>query len=838
MTSSASPIRTFTGAALSQIAFPLGGIGTGTVSLGGRGNLQDWEIFNRPGKGSTLFKTFCALRVAPKGGKAVSRVLEREYLPPFSSALGFRNHQLAGLPRFREATFRGEYPFAWIDFEDAAVPAAVSLEAYNPFIPMDVESSSIPGLILNFRIRNTSAVPVSMSLLATMLNPAGAPRRELAGLAWGIEDERIAEFVRRGVCENVHRKADGAEGVFFAPKDIPATDARHGTAALTTPWPHVKVATAIPRGGWWDGLERLWRGFADRGDFPETHGAIECRWEPGALCLSADLAPGEVVVLPVHIHWHFANAMMWGGDKAVHARTYVSKQFADAWDAVRTTNANLARLERGTREWHRTFFASSLPPEVLDAASSQLCILRSPTVMRLADGNIFAWEGCNDMEGSCAGNCTHVWNYEQALAQLFPELERTMRGIEFGPSLREDGAMTFRCEAPIGAGNTFFDKTPPCVDGQMGGVMQAYRDWQLSGDDAWLRSLWPNIRRALEYAWTAPNGWDPNKDGVIEGVQHNTYDIEFYGPNTMLGSVYLGALRAAEEMARHLGDDAKAREYRAIYDSGRARTERELWNGEHFIQTVDVAPGVTVPKHLITPGTEAAPFPKYQYGLGCLSDQLLGQWEAHCYGLGHILDSEKVRTALAAVYRNNFRTSLRDVDSVERVFAFQDEAGLLLCTWPGGGRPALPFVYCDEVWTGIEYQVAAHLIYEGMVQEGLDIVSAVRARYDGIRRNPWDEIECGHHYARALASWSLIQALSGARYSAVEQSLTLDPRLPQPFRSVVALGTGWGEIIIENGTATLVIRHGTVTLRRFGIAAAPQDFAPRTLRAGDRIATR
>lgn len=830
-------IRSFTGPGLAQIAFPLGGIGTGTVSLGGRGNLQDWEIFNRPGKGDQLFKTICALRVQPQGGMPLSRVLEREHLPPFSGALGFRNNMLTGLPRFREATFRGEYPFAWIDFADPAVPALVSLEAYNPFIPMDVASSSIPGLILNYRIRNPAPVPLSVSLLATMLNPVGAPTRELAGLTWGIEDKRIEEFTRHGLCENIHRKQDGAEGVFFAAKDLPADDARHGSAALSTPWPQVKVATVIRRGPWWDGFELLWRGFAERGEFPERHETIDARWDPAALCLSADLEPGAEVVLPVHIHWHFANVKMWGGDRAAPARTYVARQFTDAWDAVRATNANLARLESGTRDWHRAFFASNLPAAVLDAASSQLSTLRSPTVMRLDDGNIFAWEGCNDSEGSCAGNCTHVWNYEQALAQLFPELERTMRGIEFGPSMRDDGAMTFRCEAPIGANNTFLDQTPPCVDGQMGAVMQAYHDWQLSGDDAWLLSLWPNIKRALEYAWTG--GWDPNQDGVIEGVQHNTYDIEFYGPNTMLGSIYLGALRAGEEMARHLGEPTKADEYHRIYESGRARIERELWNGEFFIQTIEVAPGVTVPKHLVTPGTEAKPFPKYQYGSGCLSDQLIGQWEAHVSGLGYVLDPVKVKAAIAAVHRHNFRSSMRDIASVQRAFALLDEAGLLLCSWPNGGRPALPFVYCDEVWTGIEYQVAAHLIYEGLVAEGLEIVTATRARYDGIRRNPWDEIECGHHYARALSSWSLITALSGARYSAVDQSLTFDPKLAEPFRSVVTMGSAWGAVSIENGIATLEVHHGSVTLRRFGLVSEPKAFAaPLTLRAGDRCSSR
>jgi hypothetical protein len=245
--------------------------------------------------------------------------------------------------------------------------------------------------------------------------------------------------------------------------------------------------------------------------------------------------------------------------------------------------------------------------------------------------------------------------------------------------------------------------------------------------------------------------------------------------------------------------------------------------------------GLTVPPHLRNPGDPTTP--KYQYGDGCLSDQLLGQWEAHVCGLGHILDPDKVRGALAAVHRHNFKRSLRDVASVQRAFGLQDEAGLVLCTWPRGGRPKLPFVYSDEVWTGVEYQVAAHLIYEGLVDEGVEIVRAARARYDGARRNPWDEIECGHHYARALSSWSLVQALSGAQYDGVTGALTFRPRLEGPFRCVVAAGTAWGLLAIDPSEATFEVRHGQLTLTRFGLEGAPVQLDPaRRLRAGDHIA--
>ena len=324
----------------------------------------------------------------------------------------------------------------------------------------------------------------------------------------------------------------------------------------------------------------------------------------------------------------------------------------------------------------------------------------------------------------------------------------------------------------------------------------------------------------------------------------------------MLTTIYLGALRAAAAMARHLGEEDKAREYEGIYQKGRKRLERELWNGDYFIQKIEVMKGLEVPAHLrtlesecsetcachATPGVKKpAPtagdvIPKYQYGEGCLSDQLLGQWAAHVSGLGHILDERKVRRTLESIYQHNFRDPLGSFQNVQRVYALQDEAGLLLCTWPRGSRPALPFPYCDEVWTGFEYQVAAHLIYEGLVAPGLRIVEALRARHDGRRRNPWNEFECGWHYARALSSWSLIPALSGVRYSAVEQSLTFDPKLPLPFRCVVAAGSAWGLLTVENQAATLEVRYGQLRLRTFGPSKKPKRFAAvRTLAAGESL---
>jgi hypothetical protein len=355
--------------------------------------------------------------------------------------------------------------------------------------------------------------------------------------------------------------------------------------------------------------------------------------------------------------------------------------------------------------------------------------------------------------------------------------------------------MAFRSLLPLGLARWEFK---PAADGQMGSIVKLYREWQLSGDLDWLRSLWPSVRQALEFAWAH---WDPDRDGVIDGEQHNTYDVEFYGPNTMVGCWYLAALKAGAAMARAVGEPDRAEEYEAIFRKGRLAYDALLWNGEYYIQRVPspeearLDPTAAVPWHApaVVPGD---PEIRYQYGPGCLADQLTGQWFAEMVGLGDLLPAEHARIALQSLIRYNWRTDLSDHSSVQRVYALNDEPALLLCTWPHGGRPILPFPYSDEAWTGVEYAVAAHCIQMGLVEQGLEIVRGVRSRYDGHRRNPWNEVECGHHYARAMSSWSLLLALSGFRYSAPEGQLRMVPAInAASFSCFFSTGACWGTFV-------------------------------------------
>jgi len=457
-----------------------------------------------------------------------------------------------------------------------------------------------------------------------------------------------------------------------------------------------------------------------------------------------------------------------------------------------------------------------LPPEVLEAVAANLTIIKSPTVLRQNDGKLWSWEGCSDNSGCCHGSCTHVWNYAQAIPHLFPSLERSLRETEFGPSQSDAGHQTFRASLPIRPVDHDFHAA---ADGQLGGIMKVYREWRVSGDTEWLRRLWPKVKQSLDYCIAT---WDPGHKGLVEEPHHNTYDIEFWGPDGMCTSFYLGALQAASLMGKALGEEVPL--YAELREKGEKATESDLFDGEYFTQKIEwknlrAKNPVEVKSFGGSYSPEAIALmekegPKYQYGTGCLSDGVLGSWLASVCGVGQVLDRAKVASHLKAIYKYNLKHDLSDYPNPQRPsYACGKEGGLLLCTWPKGGELALPFVYSNEVWTGIEYQVAAHLMRMGLVDEGLDIVRTCRDRYDGQVRNPFNEYECGHWYARAMSSYAMLQGLSGARYDAVEKLLYLEPSIRGDFSSFFAAGANYGVVGVKDGKPYYDSRHGNLEIR-------------------------
>ena len=817
--------RVLTGDHLSEVAFPLGGIGTGTVSLGGRGQLRDWEIFNRPGKGKILPFSFVALWVRSKGAQSAVRVVEGPLAAPFRGQEGLHRESAEGLPRFRAARFTGAYPFATIAFEDELLPVELSLDAFNPFVPLNVDDSSLPVAILRYHVRSRSSKPVELALAFSLLNAVGYDgKADLAGPQHPGLGKNLNTF-RTENAEGVRVQGLDMTSAKYGPEDVDG-----GSMALITTSPDVTATTAwADVGDWWDAYQKWYDEFAQSGalhDVVPSSLSADGRSTYATLAPRLQLAPGESQSVTFVLAWYFpVRENYWNDQKEVkgqHLRNYYGTRFQSAWEVARHTVARLPELEKKTRDFSDGFYSATLPGYVLEAVSSQAAIIRTNTCMLLEDKQFFAFEGCDDNAGCCPMNCTHVWNYEQALAALYPELERSMRRTDFLSNMRADDSMAFRTLVPVGRAQWDFR---PAADGQMGTIIKLYREWQLSGDDELLKQLWPAAKRALEFAWTH---WDADRDGLFEGEQHNTYDVEFYGPNSMMSTLYQGALRAAELMGTAVGDADAAATYRQVRERGVANLE-QLWNGEFYIQKVPATDRI----HPMTKYADASWHAsaiqngqvRYQFGDGCLSDQLLGAWMATVVGLDPGWPHERIRQALQAIYHHNFRTSFYDHPNTQRIFALNDEKGLLLCTWPKGGRPALPFPYSDEVWTGVEFQVAGHMIYEGLVEEGLAIVKGVVDRYDGARRNPWNEVECGHHYARALASWSVLSALAGYRYSASDQTLTFAPKVnASNFRCFFAAGSGWGTLsrTAEDRSVTFRVtaRHGEVPIRQLIVNVA------------------
>lgn len=483
------------------------------------------------------------------------------------------------------------------------------------------------------------------------------------------------------------------------------------------------------------------------------------------------------------------------------------QQVAQAW------KDRYNELRKRSEIFRDAFYDSTLPPEVIEAVAANLAILKSPTVLRQHDGRLWCWEGCCDSKGCCAGSCTHVWNYAQAICHLFPSMERSLRQTEFNESQTPEGHQTFRSNLPI------TEATPnyhAAADGQLGGIMKFYRDWTISGNDEWLKREWPNVKSSLNYMIRK---LDPRHTGLLEEEHHNTYDINYFGPDGHCGSFYLGALAAAVEMGKAVDDDVTL--YEELLEKGKKRMVKELFNGEYFIQIIQKE-GLDHNYKRLDPNRQSKAYremakkisdqgPKYQYGNGCLSDGVLGLWMAKACGLDQeIIDDKLVRKHLKAVHKYNLKKDLsRHVNPQRPTFAMGNDGGLLLCTWPHGDALILPFVYSNEVWTGIEYQAAAHMMLLGCVEEGLDVVRACRKRYDGSRRNPFDEYECGHFYARALSSYSLLQGLTGVRYDARTKTLYVDSKVGD-FRSFLATATGFGVVELKDGKVTIEVRRGSI----------------------------
>jgi non-lysosomal glucosylceramidase len=801
--------RVLRGEKLAAVAFPIGGIGTGCISVGGRGELRDWEIFNTPAKGYAPWYSFPAIWAKAEGDKAVTRILEAPLLPPHEYPSGdwFR---IPAMPRMEETVFTGDYPFAHVEFIESKLPVQVALEAFNPLIPLDIDNSSLPMAVLRYRLRNPGLVKAAVSIALSVNNPIG----EILGQAGRI---------------NEYREAPEVKGFFMHCPKLEEQHPRKGSLALAlvSSSPEVTYIQSWRDHVWEMPLRLFWDDFSEDGRLdPSLHvGSLVPEYvgtdqiEVCSLCASEELAPGEEKSITFLLTWHIPNRTPeicgWDapkGEEKTLIGNFYCRRFRDAWDVVSHAAPRLEELEKASRQFVESLKDTTLPPVVLDAAVSNLSTLKTNTVFRTEDGRFHGFEGCKT-KGCCFGSCTHVWNYESMLPHLFPALSRSFLDTWLGHCTDERGLMSFRYYLPMSRERFGF----AAADGQMGVLLRLYLDWRLTGDAAWLKQVWPKAKRALEFAWIQ-GGWDEDQDGVMEGCQHNTYDIQFLGPNPLSGVLYLGALRACEEMARVVGDNTAANRYQDLFKRGSEWIDAHLFNGEYYIQKIQGRPLSRIADGLMIfeterklPGSTAVVDPEHplnQMGEGSLADQLFGQELAHIAGLGYLLKPVNVRATLDSVHRYNFKPNLSEHLGQLHAWALNDEAAVVLCDYTRHPPPKQPFLVYTAVLSGVEYMVAAHMFFEGKYEQGMDLVKAVRNRYDGRRRNPWNEIECGYHYSRALASWSCILALCGFGYQQADGAVTLSPRMPaNPSLGFWCVPSGWGGFShrVSSKTATVEI---------------------------------
>lgn len=786
---------------LNNIAFPLGGIGSGSISIAGNGQLVDPEINNRPNREAECGYTGFAVKAECNGEVVDCRLLNGDRTKDLSGtirgAYGLGDDFFAGFRHFGKVEFKAAFPFAVLNFSDSVFPATVTMEAFNPFIPSNDKDSSLPVAMFNITLQSTAAKKMTFRVLQNVTNLLTSFGPNL--------------YSERGPLKCITLNGAGKR----------RNSAKYGNMTAATNEAETSHTDYWFRGGWFDRPTMFMNALTAPGPLknrvynePHPQG-----WNDSAsLEAGVTLAPGESHTFRFLLSWYVPTAhIYWRKGKATYYKNYYSTLFKNSGEVADYCFKHWDRLYAESQRFANALQGSSLPPEVQDAINGNLAILKSSTCLRLEDGSFWAWEGVKRRDGSCEGTCQHVWNYAYAMPFLFPQMERRLRTNELDYNLEKSGMMHFRMD--INRQGYWGGRS--CVDGQMGTVIKCYREWKLSGDDGWLRQSWPKIKLCLEYAWSAENfdRWDPEKTGLITGRQHHTLDVELFGVYAWLTGMYHAALLAGAEMAEFLGENEAAAEYRRLFEKGQKQLDEKTFNGEYYIQLLKVAEKSKI--RALTHNEsdfsyywdEESQQAKYQIENGCEIDQVLADWHADLVGLPNVFVPAHRKAALQAIYQYNFK-KMHDLLNPCRVFACNDEKGVVMCQWPKQvQKPQIPVPYSEECMSGFEYAVAANMLQCGMEKQALEIVRAIRMRYDGKRRNPFAELECGASYSRAMASYSFLLIYSGFQYNLSQKAMGFKPlKNGQYFWSVDG---AWGTVRCEEKQWELAVEYGALELSCF-----------------------
>jgi non-lysosomal glucosylceramidase len=810
----------------SAVAMPLGGIGTGTVAIAGDGSLRQWQLTGPGNHAGFVPDSLFALRCSRAGGEDLIRVLEAEPAEgprvPNSidgvvpAGLLARHTDLKPLA---ESRIRTAYPVAEVEFTDEDLPIEVTLQAFTPFVPLDEERSALPAALFEFTLRNPGPDTTTGWIAGSLQNVTGWD-----GVA-PIEGTTSAGY---GGAVNRERRAGATSSIVMSNALLPGDDPRYGQLVLSTDGAGANIleqyGSAAEFTAFLNGRFVLDHHLAETRAQPRTanrgqYGGLRTANGPspagstwnGAIATPFRLGAGDECRVRYWFTWWFPNRyvdfVQFGDRDDGRSRLWLGAHYAtihpDAISVSDLVSRDWDELADATREWIEVFRGQD--PIEAEHQLAQGSMIRTVSTFRSSDGTFYGFEGIQgastaswaDNGGSCPLNCTHVWNYAQAVARLFPRLERSMRDTEFDIMQSPDGAIPHRVVVPPWTrqpwGEAIGGPVEPALDGMLGAPLKVLRELQHGASTEWLARRWPALLRLFRHI---RDRW-MTSTGVLDGPQPSTFDIPLHGANPYIGSLWLAALLALERLAVILADHETAAETRILFDMATVAYDRLLYTGEYFAQVL----GSADPR-------------AGSWQSGCLTDQLVGQWWAHQLGLGYVLPNDHVKTALQSIVAYNVRNGfvITDGEGVGRVFADGDDVGLVNCTWPHGGRPEDPVWYSDEVWTGVEQQLAASLLYEGFNAEADVVLAGLRARHDGRRRNPFNHVECGDHYVRAMSGFSVIEARSGIRLDATDGSVTIGPHASNgtsPFFH----GSAWGTVTLHDSGVELHVRGGEFDIR-------------------------
>ncbi len=816
-------MRELKGPKLNCVAFPLGGIGTGNISLAGDGSLRQWQIVNNVNHLAFIPESFFFLQTRIEGSNSwLTKLLEKniklpqdykpaesvnDYIIPPDILARHKTYEC-----FEDLEFKGEYPFAKILYHDPKIPVEIQLEAWNPMIPLDIKNSALPVIIFNFKVKNPNENhSVQIRIGGSILNFIGWD-----GIS-ELDQNFYPNFYKN---KNSKSSINNACGIHMYSENTVLDDMLHGEIFFASLEKDCMIFPSVV-----NLIEFLKESNLKEKQINTTESSAHGKSWRGILLNEFSLSPLEERNIIFILGWSFPNRYQnW--DKNLYRKVKVDQKskfwlgnrynrwFRNVKNIIKHTIENLDLLETQTRAFHWLIFNTTLPDEIIDSISATMSTIRTPSCFITKKGDFMGFEGCCGAStshhteaygGCCPMNCTHVWNYAVTQARLYPTLESSMLENEFNRVTRK-GLLPHRLVVP-----TYLPQLEdtriggperPAMDGLFGCILKTYRILLSTNDFEWFKKAYPKLRKMMNHIFEE---CDPNEQGVIEGEQPNTYDISFYGKNLFIGGLYLVALKAFEIMAEMVYDNDFKEKCIRRFNNGKKNYDTSLWNGEYWIQKYDEK------KHKHS-----------QYGTGCLSDQLFGQFWANMLHLGSLLPDDKLETTLDSIMKYNFKEDFFGIIQKPRIFASEHDKGLLVCSWPLGGEPRNPFPYAHEVWTGMEYEVAALMIDHGKLDNALKILKAIRDRYDGTYRNPWNEVECGDHYIRAMSSWRVFEAALGYHWNAIDKRISFLPQYENnPFQAFFITDSSWGIIktVLSEKTVEILIKpqFGKLELKSLSI---------------------